>query len=54
MKIIVLNDDQVEFTRRMLSEGFLAIKKDNADKPKDFTMLKCVLHKLKRIDKKRK
>lgn len=56
MKVLLLKNDEIEFARRMMTEGFLACKKDNAEKADDYVMLKRMLKKTKYkcIDKKEK
>lgn len=54
MKIIVLKDNELKFTQRMIMEGYLACKKDNSYKLKDKKMIKILLKKFKCIDKRDK
>lgn len=56
MKVLLLKNDEIEFARRMMTEGFLACKKDNAEKADDYVMLKRMLKKTKYkcVDKKEK
>lgn len=56
MKVLLLKNDEIEFVRRMMTEGFLACKKDNSEKADDYIMLKHLLKKTKykRVDKEEK